>query len=216
MPRIVDKVTAFITRQSEDGHDLLLFQHPNAGIQIPAGTVEDGEIPEEAVIREVAEETGLTVLSVHQYLGCTEDRLPKGHRIIVAPTKVYARPDVTSFDWAYLRKGIPVVFSGRRANGFSQVTYEEFDQVPNPQYVTMRITGWVSDDVLADTRRRHFFHIEFHGRSEDRWTVCVDNHRFTLFWAPLTALPEIIHPQDEWLAFLHRGDERAWVSGSVH
>lgn len=203
MQGIVEKVTAFVTRRSKDGYDLLLFEHPNAGVQIPAGTVERGESAEQAVMREVAEETGLTALSVRRYLGCAEDKLPEGHRIIAKRTRVYARPDVTSFDWAYLRKGIPVTIS-RRAEGFSQVTYEEMDQVPHPQYVTMCITGWVPDDTLADTRRRYFFHLEFHGRSEEKWKVFTDNHFFTLFWAPLTALPEIIQPQDEWLEFLYQ------------
>ena len=36
---VVEKVTAFVTRQTADGFDLLLFQHPSAGIQLPAGTV---------------------------------------------------------------------------------------------------------------------------------------------------------------------------------
>jgi 8-oxo-dGTP pyrophosphatase MutT (NUDIX family) len=201
MPGIVEKVTAFITRRSTEGRDLLLFEHPNAGIQIPAGTVEKGEMPEEAVLREAAEETGLASLSIHRYLGCAEEKLPEGERIIAEPTKVYARPDLTSFDWAYLRKGIHVTLR-RRAGGFSQVTYEEFDRVPNPRYATMCITGWVPDDVLGDRKRRHFFHLEFQGCSSERWSVRTDNHLFTLFWAPLAALPEIIPPQDGWLAFL--------------
>ena len=203
MSRIIEKVTAFVTRNSEDGHDLLLFEHPNAGIQIPAGTVEDNETPEEAAIREATEETGLKSLSISGYLGYAEDKLPEDHRIIVEPTRVYARPDVTSFDWAYLRKGITVKLN-RESCEFSQVTYEELDRVPNPQYVTMCITGWVPNDVLTDTRKRYFFHLEFHGRSERSWTVFTDNHRFSLFWAPLTDLPEIIHPQDEWLEFLRK------------
>ena len=147
---VIEKITAFITRESADGHDLLLFKHPNAGIQILEGTVEDDETPEEAVLREVSEETGLTSLSVGEYLGCMEHRLPEGHRIMAESTKVYARPDVTSFDWAHLRKDIPVTFSGRKIGGFSQVTYEELDRVPNPQYVPMSITGWVSH---YETRR---------------------------------------------------------------
>jgi 8-oxo-dGTP pyrophosphatase MutT (NUDIX family) len=53
------KVTAFITRAAPGGRDLLLFRHPTAGVQIPAGTVEEGEAIERAVLREVAEETGL-------------------------------------------------------------------------------------------------------------------------------------------------------------
>ena len=204
--RIIEKVTAFITRKSStDRDDLLLFEHPYAGIQIPAGTIEDGETPEAAALREAFEETGLTLLSIRQYLGSKEQKLPEGQRIILEPTKVYARPDESSFDWAYLRKGIAVTLSGRRADGFSQVTYEELDSLPNPQYVTMSITGWVPDAVLAEVRRRHFFHLEFEGQSEEKWAVCTDNHHFTLFWASMEALPNIIHPQDAWLAFLKKG-----------
>jgi 8-oxo-dGTP pyrophosphatase MutT (NUDIX family) len=201
MPGIVEKVTAFITRESRAGPELLLFEHPYAGIQIPAGTVEEGEQPAEAALREAAEETGLTTFSICRYLGCQEDRLSEEQRIIAAPTRVYARPDVTSFDWAYLRSGITVTVN-RSAGRFSQITYKEFDRVPAPQYVTLRITGWVPDDVLASIRRRHFFHLAFHGHAQARWTVHSDNHDLALFWAPLADLPEIIHPQDTWLAYL--------------
>jgi 8-oxo-dGTP pyrophosphatase MutT (NUDIX family) len=200
---ISEKVTAFVTRTTGEGLELLLLEHPFAGIQIPAGTVED-ETPEDAVLREVAEETGLDSATVRGYLGSDDVSLPDGQRIIATPTKVYTRPDRTSFDWAHLRKGIQVVVN-RQANGFSQVTYEEPDRVPEPQFITMSITGWVPDGVLADTVRRHFFQLEYRGPSEARWTAFADNHRFTLFWALISDLPEIIPPQDEWLAFLHRG-----------
>jgi 8-oxo-dGTP pyrophosphatase MutT (NUDIX family) len=205
MSEPVQKVTAFITRESRGGTDLLLFKHPYAGIQIPAGTAEDDETPAEAVLREAAEETGLTDLSIRQFLGSAETKLAGGLRVIAQPTKVYARPDVTSFDWAYIRKGIGVVVK-RRSDGFSQITYEEFDQEPNPQYLTMCITGWVPDEVLADATLRHFYHLEFSGQTEEQWMVHSDNHCFSLFWAPLTDLPEIIQPQDAWLSFLTKSD----------
>ncbi|MEJ2732658.1 MAG: NUDIX domain-containing protein [Anaerolineae bacterium] len=203
MSRIVEKVTAFVTRSSEDGQDLLLFQHPNAGVQVPAGTVEEGETPEAAVLREAVEETGLAPLTIRRALGCTEQRLPEGQRVIDQPTKVYARPDPTSFDWAYLRTGIRVTAS-RRSSGFSQVTYEEYDCEPDRRYVTMAITGWVPDEVLADTICRHFYELVYAGPTEERWTVFTDNHTFTLFWAPLADLPEIVAPQNEWLELLFR------------
>ncbi len=38
-----EKVTAFVTRMSPRGMEVLLFQHPSAGIQVPAGTVEADE-----------------------------------------------------------------------------------------------------------------------------------------------------------------------------
>ena len=203
MPIVIEKVTAFVTRPIEEGLELLLLEHPFAGIQIPAGTVED-ETPAEAVLREVAEETGIDSATICRYLGTDERALPDGQRIITAPTKVYARPDATSFDWATLRRGIQVAVN-RRDGGFSQITYEEPDRVPEPRYITMSITGWVPDGVLADTVRRHFYQLKYCDPSQDRWTTFSDNHTFTLFWTPLPDLPEIIPPQDEWLVFLHRG-----------
>jgi hypothetical protein len=71
----------------------------------------------------------------------------------------------------------------------------------------MSITGWVPDGVLADRWVRYFYQLEYRGPSEERWTAFSDNHTFTLFWAPLSDLPEIIPPQDEWLEYLRRGLE---------
>jgi 8-oxo-dGTP pyrophosphatase MutT (NUDIX family) len=201
---IIEKVTAFITREREGERQLLLFEHPNAGVQIPAGTVEEGESPEQAVLREAAEETGLTGFSTLRYLGCVERELPEGQRIIAGSTKVHTHPEALGVNWAFLRRGIPVTLTGRRGGGFVQVTYEEFDRVPDPQYVTMCITGWVPDEVLADTLRRHIFLLAFDGQTDERWTVSVDDYAFSLFWAPLASLPEIVHPQDEWLEFLRK------------
>jgi 8-oxo-dGTP pyrophosphatase MutT (NUDIX family) len=216
MTRIVEKVTAFIIRKSKLGPELLLFEHPYAGIQIPAGTVEEGESPETAVLREAEEETGLNDLSLGRYLGSHTEQLLEEQRIIAETTRFYARPDQASRSWAYLGKGI-MVTRLRQAEEFSQICYEEFDREPEPQYVSLSITGWVPDAVLADTRRRHFFRLEFQGQTAERWTVYSDNHRFSLFWAPLGALPEIISPQAAWLAFLRMdesGDTRVWEYGS--
>jgi 8-oxo-dGTP pyrophosphatase MutT (NUDIX family) len=204
MSTTIEKVTAFITRPSADGHDLLLFRHPYAGIQIPGGTVQPGESPEGAAAREAAEETGLEEVSIHCYLGSHEDQLPEGERIVFRTTRVYARPDPTSFDWAYLPQGATVQLTGRAGAGFSQVTWVEYDRVPDPQYVSMRITGWVPGDALTEVWRRHFYHLTCHCSPEEEWIVHADHHRFALFWAPLDALPEIIYPQDEWLAYLNQ------------
>lgn len=67
------KVFAYITHQDR----LLVFSHPHfpeAGIQVPAGTVEPGETLPEAVLREAYEETGLVELKIIGYLGsCVYD-----------------------------------------------------------------------------------------------------------------------------------------------
>jgi len=204
MDRLIEKVTAFITRPTSHGTELLLFGHPHAGVQIPAGTVESDEAPEQAVMREAREESELAALTLCEYLGYTENHFTGNHRLIRVVTRVYARPDPTSLDWAHFRAGIPVSLTGQHAGDFSQVRYEEWDRWPEPRYITYAITGWVSDALLCDTIKRYFYHLEFHGQTEERWSVNTDQHRFNLFWAPLSQLPTIISPQDGWLEFLFK------------
>lgn len=68
MSTIRYKVFAYITHANR----LLVFRHlefPEAGIQVPAGTVKEGEDLVDAVMREAQEETGLTDLVLESYLG---------------------------------------------------------------------------------------------------------------------------------------------------
>lgn len=68
MTHRTDKAHAYITH----GERLLVFEHPEhpeAGIQVPGGTIEEGESPREAVEREAAEETGLESLEIVDKLG---------------------------------------------------------------------------------------------------------------------------------------------------
>ncbi|MCI3928085.1 NUDIX hydrolase [Streptomyces sp. AN091965] len=63
-PRI--RVAAYVIRHRITP-ELLVFDHVDmaeAGTQVPAGGVTAGESPEEAVLREVAEETGLLAVTV--------------------------------------------------------------------------------------------------------------------------------------------------------
>jgi 8-oxo-dGTP pyrophosphatase MutT (NUDIX family) len=69
------RVVAYVVR---DGA-LLVFDHrdhPEAGTQVPAGTVEDAEEPAAAVVREVLEECGVRVRLVRE-LGVTDTIAPK-------------------------------------------------------------------------------------------------------------------------------------------
>lgn len=54
-----------------DDQIVLLYHpdHPEAGIQVPAGTMESGETPEAAVLREAFEETGIEGLEIVRFLG---------------------------------------------------------------------------------------------------------------------------------------------------
>ena len=65
---VIKKVLAYITHHNQ----LLVFEHPlspEAGIQVPAGTVQVDELPEDAVMREAQEETGLSILKYSAFLG---------------------------------------------------------------------------------------------------------------------------------------------------
>ena len=71
MKPTIEKVVAYITHRGR----LLVFRHvdqPEAGIQTPAGTVEPGEDPAQAALREGREESGLSDLGLVAWLG--EDR----------------------------------------------------------------------------------------------------------------------------------------------
>jgi 8-oxo-dGTP diphosphatase len=66
--RVTRKVFAYVTHTDR----LLVFSQPGApeaGIQVPAGTVEAGEDPDAAVMREAFEETGLTGVRLVRFLG---------------------------------------------------------------------------------------------------------------------------------------------------
>jgi 8-oxo-dGTP diphosphatase len=68
MTPVIHKVFAYITNRNR----LLVFRHtdfPEAGIQVPAGTVLPNEDLEVAVLREAEEETGLRDLTIKTYLG---------------------------------------------------------------------------------------------------------------------------------------------------
>ncbi|MBB4825529.1 8-oxo-dGTP pyrophosphatase MutT (NUDIX family) [Sporosarcina luteola] len=56
------KVLAYITKGVQDNLKLLVFEHkgnPEAGIQVPGGTIEEDELLIDALYREVEEETGI-------------------------------------------------------------------------------------------------------------------------------------------------------------
>ena len=69
------KVLAYIIRDIHHIQELLVFRqrdYPLAGIQVPAGTVNEGESLEQAVLREVEEESGLTDLTVLEEVAIEE------------------------------------------------------------------------------------------------------------------------------------------------
>jgi ADP-ribose pyrophosphatase YjhB (NUDIX family) len=67
---VIPKVLAYITRRCLTEIQLLVFEQrepPEAGLQVPGGTVEPGEEVVTALWREITEESGLTDLTLR---GC--------------------------------------------------------------------------------------------------------------------------------------------------
>jgi ADP-ribose pyrophosphatase YjhB (NUDIX family) len=198
---VLEKVVAFITRQTKQGGEVLFFRHPYAGIQIPAGTVEDGETVEVAALREGQEESGLDHLEIERYLGFKDENFPEHLRIVLKETPVFSRPDTSSFDWARLRRGIQVKVERYQA-GYMQITYAESDDAEKPQFTSYQITGWVPCEALGCVVRRHFFQLRWRGEGPRDWQIMTDNHVFSPFWAARDNLPQLIANQKYWLEFL--------------
>jgi 8-oxo-dGTP pyrophosphatase MutT (NUDIX family) len=101
-----NKVLAYITRHQNGREQLLVFEHrdfPEAGVQVPAGTVEPDEPVESALLREVHEESGLAASDVRLVRKLAEsEEVEWGHlRHIFHLALVNGKPD----SWAHIVQG---------------------------------------------------------------------------------------------------------------
>ena len=87
----MEKVQAYLTRETDCGLELLVFMQqskPYELIEVPGSTVDPGEAPEVAVLREVLEESGLEVSIVHKLateLRNSPSHIELRHVYLVAP-----------------------------------------------------------------------------------------------------------------------------------
>ena len=75
---VIQKVYAYILDTFAEGNRLLVFKHvdfPEAGIQVPGGSVEPGERIEAAAVREAREETGIYRLNLVGKIGTAKKNL---------------------------------------------------------------------------------------------------------------------------------------------
>lgn len=78
------KVLAYLTRHHNGVCQLLVFDHvdyPEAGTQVPAGSLEPGESPEAGVLRETLEESGVRAERIIHHLGNVEWLNPETGRL---------------------------------------------------------------------------------------------------------------------------------------
>ncbi len=206
MNQTVQKVTAFIVREKDGIKELLVFKHPTAGVQIPAGTVEKGENIEVAVKREAYEETGLQFVKIENYLGCFENELENNQRIIAETTPVYIEPNLSAIPYKRkLPKGLTIDYLSTQED-FTRISYieYEYDQFYKPIHIDANITGWVPNENLSAQKKRHFFLMSTQEKTADAWELKSDmGHIFKPYWTPLSPKPLIISPQDKWLDFVY-------------
>ena len=206
MNESIEKVTAFITQERNGMNTLLVFKHPTAGTQIPAGSVEIGEDIKTAVVRETYEETGLQHAKIEKYLGCFENELDEQQRIITKTTKVYIKPDLSAVPYKdKLTRGVTVDYHSTHEN-FTHISYieYEYDKFHKPLCIDYNITGWVPNENLSDQKKRHFFHLSTQEKTEDAWELKSDlGHIFKPYWTPLFPKPQLISPQNKWLDFVY-------------
>jgi 8-oxo-dGTP pyrophosphatase MutT (NUDIX family) len=74
----VDKATCLITRRNDGVDEIVVFDHPLAGVQLPAGTGDSGEDPLAAALREGWEEAGIPRLSARAKLNELVEASPGG------------------------------------------------------------------------------------------------------------------------------------------
>jgi 8-oxo-dGTP pyrophosphatase MutT (NUDIX family) len=197
----VGKVVAFITReanegQANEGRQLLVFRHPNAGIQLPAGTMELGETPEIAVLREVREETGLTAVQIVTLLGTLEQTLEGGDCVLTEPYDLEVEPGDRGRIVGRYTRGAPlriIEVEGNYTHVWHVFRLKDGVLEPDPHY-----TGWLPSRYLTDKLRRHLFQLTLTAPTPDRWSIEADRHTFELYWAALNEV-ELVAPQQPWL-----------------
>jgi ADP-ribose pyrophosphatase YjhB (NUDIX family) len=211
----VHKIAAFVTRREGPERELLVFRHPSAGIQLPAGTVEAGEAIEVAALREVREETGLRdVIIIAALATIPEIMAPDGRMVTTRiflraePRETAARVDITlqgNLIISELGRGLTVRQMRDETgylveNGYAKIGYDLREIRGSHDWVLREtVVGWVPRDTITTDVQRHLFHMRTTGTTPNRWVHQGDVPDCELYWVPLSQGPGLLRGQDTWL-----------------
>ena len=95
--KLIDKVCPLLLRRRRGKLQILAFRHPRAGRQIVKGTLEEGEEPAAAVLRELTEESGIDDAVVVASVGLFLDPECSQRWHIFLCRVAHALPDEWSF-----------------------------------------------------------------------------------------------------------------------
>lgn len=195
----VEKVTAFVTREHFDVPQILVLKHPVGDFQLPAGTVELGEAPEEAVIREVNEETGIDHAEVVSKLATATRVLGDNMKIVTRMSKIFSEPAYDSSSEGYgVTRGTPVEVLDE-IGSFVEILTDPLDLKQEPPERSFRIRGYVRKSLLTSTVHRHLYHLKILEESPDDWTIFSDGLNFHLSWVPLEQTTILNEWHSKWL-----------------
>jgi 8-oxo-dGTP pyrophosphatase MutT (NUDIX family) len=195
------KVTAYVVSPSELAK-LLLFRHPLAGVQLPAGTIEHGEDTIDAARREVFEETGVVVAEHGTILDERVEELSSDTAVILKSITSMAGPLGPSGPSFQRGHRVSVI---ARTEFLCHVAEREYDLSTSPPKLTRSISGWVKSEHLGSRIRRSFVLLRPNSHADPgSWKTSADGHEFEPFWAPLNLPIELVEGQQQWLDPLFR------------
>lgn len=181
------------------GAELLLLRHPHAGIQLPAGTVDLGEVPLEAAYRELAEETGISACELVATFTPIATTLGENERVILRMTKLFDSPanDASSAGYGLTRGSLVEV--AEIHGSFSLVKCDALDWTGPKPVRKPGVLGYVRTSLLGQEVVRHLYHFTTDEETPAKWQTISDGVAFSPFWASLVPQPVITTSQRSWL-----------------
>jgi 8-oxo-dGTP pyrophosphatase MutT (NUDIX family) len=180
MTQRVDKVTCLITRLADGVDELVVFDHPLAGVQLPAGTSLPGEDPSNAALREGWEETGIPGLAVRARLNeLIESVTGSGDGRLAA--------DVVVDDQPFTRGHAATVIDAREDELLVEVVGKR---------------GWIAADAFADEVVRHVLQLESDVSMPSEWWVVTPDGEGLCWrcrWVPLHSELGLVDGQAHWV-----------------
>lgn len=204
---MIEKVAAFVLRPSRQGVEILTLEHPRGGLQVPGGTVNAGEAPETAVLRELHEETGLTEVRIIRKLGEERVDLPARRGVLLQKGCLHVSPSES----APLVDHDPAPNSGfgveilDRQGDWLHVQYREVDHCVQPPQLVWEVQGWIHSNHVDTAIRQEFYWLQTRSSTPDSWvwqTLDDLGYTFHLRWQPIQPLPNFIPTILGWMKWL--------------